>query len=170
VVLLRLVQLALAYTNEILMKSHIKYGLITTCCWNVLLLFALIIRADIKEVSISYFFDDGMGGIAMTMLFIAWALIWFGIGSHSRKDYLIKQQSYKDMFPNIDNQVLHKAFTSYYFSRHAKMLSIVFASAIPWYVIGYVRESFNITDFAVIAPLMFLSIICFWFYKRYKLT
>ena len=110
-----------------------------------------------------------MGGIAMAMLFIAWALIWFGIGSHARKDYLFKQQSYKDMFPDIDNQVLHKAFTSYYFSRHAKMLSIVFASAIPWYVIGYVRESFTITDFAVIAPLLFLSIICFWFYKSHKL-
>lgn len=51
----------------------------------------------------------------MAMLFIAWALIWFGIGSHARKDYLFKQQSYKDMFPDIDNQVLHKAFTSYYF-------------------------------------------------------
>lgn len=97
------------------MKSHIKYGIITTCCWNVLLLFALIIRADIKEVSISYFFDDGMGGIAMAMLFIAWALIWFGIGSHARKDYLFKQQSYKDVFPDIDNQVLHKAFKAIIF-------------------------------------------------------
>ena len=62
------------------------------------------------------------------------------------------------------------SFSFEHFSSHAKMLSIVFASAIPWYVIGYVRESFNITDFAVIVPLMFLSIICFWFYKRYKLT
>lgn len=153
------------------MKSHIKYGLITTCCWNILLLFTLIIRADVKEVPISYFFDDGTEGIAMTIFLIAWAFIWFGIGSHARKDYLIKKQLYKNMFPNIDNRAFYKAFTTHYFSKHAKTLSIVFTSAIPWYVIGYVREPFKVTDFVVIAPLMFLSIICFWFYKKYhKLT
>lgn len=167
---LRSVQLALSCTSEVLMKSHIKYGLITTCCWNILLLFALIIRADVKEVPISYFFDDGTEGIAMTIFLIAWAFIWFGIGSHARKDYLIKKQSYKNMFSNIDNRVFHKAFTTHYFSKHAKMLSIVFGTAIPWYVIGYVREPFKVTDFVVIISLMFLSIICFWFYKHYKIT
>lgn len=167
---LQSVQLALSCINEVLMKSHIKYGLITTCCWNILLLFALIIRADVKGVSISYFFDDGTDGIAMTMFLIAWAFIWFGIGSHARKDYLIKKQSYKNMFPNIDDRTLHKAFTTHYFSIHAKMLSIVFTTAIPWYVIGYVREPFKITDFVILATLMLLSIICFWFYKHYKLT
>lgn len=107
----------------------------------------------------------------MTIFLIAWAFIWFGIGSHARKDYLIKKQLYKNMFPNIDNRAFYKAFTTHYFSKHAKTLSIVFTSAIPWYVIGYVREPFKVIDFVVIAPLMFLSIICFWFYKKYyKLT
>lgn len=153
------------------MKSHIKYGFITTCCWNILLLFALIIRAYVKEVPISYFFDDGTGGIVMSIFLIAWTFVWFGIGSHARKDFLIKKQAYRNMFPNIDDNVFHKAFTTHYFSKHAKMLSIVFTTAIPWYVIGYVREPFKLSDFVVITPLMFLSIICFWFYKKhYKYT
>jgi len=149
------------------MKSHIKYGLITTCSWNILLLFAIIIRADIKGVPISYFFNDDTGGIAIAIFLIAWTFIWFGIGSHARKDYLIKKQSYKSMFPNINSYSFGKAFRTHYLSKQAKILSIVFTTAIPWYVVGYVKEPFGTTDFVVIVPLMFLSIACFWFYKKH---
>lgn len=149
------------------MKSYTKYGFVTACSWNILLFFALIIRADVKDVSISYFFDDDMGGMGIAFFLIVWTLIWFGIGSHTRKDFLTQKQSYRNQYPDLDTRIFDKAFTTYYFSKHAKILSIVFTTAIPWYVIGYVREPLNGTDFIIITPLMFLSIFCFWFYKKY---
>lgn len=153
------------------MKSYIKYGFVTACCWNILLLFALFIRANVKEVSISYFFDDGMEGIGMAFFLMAWTFIWFGIGAHTRKDFLAQKQSYRNQYPDLDNRIFDKAFTTYYFSKHAKTLFIVFTTAIPWYVIGYVREPLKGSDFIIITPLMLLSIFCFWFYKKYyKLT
>ena len=48
------------------MKTHVKCGLLTALGWNVLLLIAFLIRARLKEVSVSYFFDDGTGGWGIT--------------------------------------------------------------------------------------------------------
>lgn len=96
------------------MKTHVKCGLLTALGWNVLLLIAFLIRARFKEVSVSYFFDDGIGGWGITALLIVWSLIW--------------------------------------------------------YVIGYVREPLSCTDFTVIGPLMVLSVLCFWYYKKYRLA
>ncbi|MDO4164565.1 MAG: hypothetical protein Q4D56_09295 [Bacteroides sp.] len=151
------------------MKSHIKYGIATFVGWNIALLLGLIIRSRMKGVSISYFFDDGTGGVAISIFLVAWSLIWFGIGCHARKSFLAKKNMYAEMFPTLDKKSLEEAFRRHYFSKQAKMFTIVFATAIPWYVIGYVEKPLAYKDFIVIGPLMALSILCFFLYKKYSL-
>lgn len=152
------------------MKTHVKCGLLTALGWNVLLLIAFLIRARLKEVSVSYFFDDGTGGWGITALLIVWSLIWYTIGAHIRKEFLSQKEQYRTLFPLLEKETFNLAFKRYYFSRYAKTLGIVFTTAIPWYVIGYVREPLSCTDFTVIGPLMVLSVLCFWYYKKYRLA
>lgn len=149
------------------MKNYIRYGITTVCCWNIVLFLALIIRAKIKSVPISYFFDDGTNGIAITIFLVMWSLIWFGIGFYSRKDFLSKKQLYRNEFPKLEEHTFNKTFKSVYFSKHAKMLAIVFTTAIPWYIIGYVRIPLELQDFVIIILLTFLSIFFFGYYKAY---
>ena len=66
-----------------------KYGLITMIGWNILLIVLILIVSTIKGFPFTYIFDDGTGGIGMTIFLLLWSLIWYGIGYKSRKDYVV---------------------------------------------------------------------------------
>ncbi|MGI6794718.1 hypothetical protein ACMYZ5_10495 [Bacteroides sp. KG68] len=146
-------------------KDFIKYGFWTMVLWNLFVVLLAIIGASINNRSYASFFDDGMNGIGMSLFLVAWSLIWFGIGYCFRKDFILKKKYYKEQAKSLDDKEFDKEFKSYYVAKYAKMLTIVFASAIPWYVIGYVREPLVLKDFIVIFPLMLLSAGCYWLFK-----
>lgn len=150
------------------MKDYLKYGIITLVVWNILLILMTILAASIRKVEYSYFFDDGIGGIGICAFLVLWSLIWFGIGYHSRKKYVQEKSFYKEKVPLVDEEQFNKEFIAYYISKHTKMLSIILATAIPWYIIGYVRGPFTIRDLIIILILALLSAISFWIYKQKK--
>lgn len=107
------------------MKDYFKYGIATAIIWNILIVLMAIIAASIRQVEYSYFFDDGIGGIGICLFLIAWSLIWFYIGYHSRKKYIQKKLFYKEMAPSIDDKRFNQEYAAYYFSKQAKLLSIL---------------------------------------------
>lgn len=149
------------------MCGYIKYGVITSVVWNVLLVLMAMLAASIRDVEYSYFFDDGTGGFGISVLIVIWSLIWFGIGYHSRKKY-VEERTFYMKATSLDKAQFNKEFISYYVSKHAKMLAIVFITAVPWYVLGYVNGSFSMRDFIIIGVLIILAVASFGTYKLLK--
>lgn len=147
------------------MNDKIKYGFITLVVWNLLLILMTMLAASVRKVNYSYFFDDGTGGIGIGLFIILWSLIWFGIGYHSRKKYVQEKAFYRKMVSLVDDTKYNKEFAAYYVSKHVKMLMIVFITAIPWYIVGYVDGPFTGRDFIVMGSLGVLAAISLGIYK-----
>ena len=143
-----------------------KYGLITMIGWNILLIVLILIVSTIKGFPFNYILDDGTGGIGMTIFLLLWSLIWYGIGYKSRKDYVIARNMYREQVPLLEYEQFNKAYRDYYIGKQARLLSIVFATAIPWYVIGYVRLPISHTDIVIMAILAIISVSCFCISKK----
>ena len=143
-----------------------KYGMVTMIGWNILLVILILIVSTVKSVSISYIFDDGTGGVGMSIFLLIWSLIWYGIGYKSRKDFVTTRNMYKEQVPLLEHEQFNKAYRDHYIGKQAKLLSIVFATAIPWYVIGYVKFPINHTDIVIMAILVIISVSCFCISKK----
>ena len=113
-----------------------RYGLAAMVGWNILLVVLVLIMSTVKGISFSYIFDDGTGGVGMSIFLLIWSLIWYGIGYKSRKDFVTTKNMYREQVPLLEHEQFNKAYRNHYIGKQAKLLSIVFATAIPWYVIG----------------------------------
>ena len=118
-----------------------KYGLITMIGWNILLIVLILIVSTIKGFPFTYIFDDGTGGIGMSIFLLIWSFIWYGIGYKSRKDYVLTRNMYREQVPSLEQNQFDNAFRSYYIAKQAKLLSLVFATAIPWYMISCIYRN-----------------------------
>ena len=143
-----------------------KYGLTTMIGWNILLIGLILIVSIIKGFPFTYIFDDGTGGIGMSIFLLIWSLSWYGIGYKSRKDFVTTRNMYREQVPLLEHEQFNKAYRDHYIGKQAKLLSIVFATAIPWYMIGYVRLPISHTDIAIIAILAIISVSCFFISKK----
>lgn len=151
------------------MNDKIRYGIITLVAWNLLVLLMAMLAASIRGVEYSYFFEDGTGGVGISIFIVIWSLIWFGIGYHTRKKYVEEKNYYlKEAATLIDEAQYNKEFIAYYVSKHAKVLSIVFLTAIPWYMLGYVNGSFTVRDYLIMGAFALLTLISFGIYKLLK--
>jgi hypothetical protein len=99
---------------------------------------------------------------------VAWALVWFAIGRYFSRDYAQKKETWKRDYPAIDEAEIDKAFRAEYFSRLAKMLSIVFFFAVLAYAVANVRGTVTLRNGIYIGTLMVLSIICGIYYKKHR--
>ena len=147
-------------------KEFHKYGFTTMIGWNILLVILVFIGSMSKHVSPNYIFDDGTGGIGMTIFLLLWSLIWYGIGYKSRKDYVLTRNMYREQVPSLEQNLFDNAFRSYYIAKQAKLLSIVFATAIPWYMIGYVDFPMTTKGILIVTILVVVSVSCFCVSKK----
>lgn len=138
-----------------------KYGLTTMIGWNMLLIILILIVSTIKGFPFTYIFDDGTGGIGMSIFLLVWSLIWYGIGYKSRKDFVIARNMYREQVPLLEYEQFNKAYRDYYIGKQTRLLSILFATAIPWYVIGYVSLPITNKDIIIIALMAVISVLCF---------
>ena len=155
--------------NKKLMKiknDFNRYGLATMIGWNILLVILVMMVSTVKGISLSYIFDDGTGGVGMSIFLLIWSLIWYGIGYKSRKDFVTTRNVYREQVPLLEHEQFNKAYRDHYIGKQAKLLSIVFATAIPWYMIGYVRLPISHTDIIIIAILAIISVSCFCISKK----
>ena len=143
-----------------------RYGLVTMIGWNILLVILVLIVSTVKGISVSYIFDDGTGGAGMSIFLLIWSLIWYGIGYKSRKDFVTTRDMYREQVPLLEHEQFNKAYRDHYIGKQARLLSIVFATAIPWYMIGYVRLPVSHTDIIIMAILAIISVSCFYISKK----
>lgn len=150
------------------MSNYVKYGLIALIAWNIVLVLMAILAAFVRNIDYAYFFDDGMGGWGIGLFIVLWSLIWFAIGYHSRKKYVQEKAFYREQASLMEDAQYNKEFTAYYVSKHIRMLAIIFITAIPWYILGYVNGSFAQRDFIIMGSLAALSAISFGIYKSLR--
>ena len=143
-----------------------RYGLATMIGWNILLVVLILIVSTVKGVSMFYIFNDGTGGVGMSIFLLIWSLIWYGIGYKSRKDFITTRSMYREQVPLLELKQFNKAYRNYYIGKQTKLLSIVFATAIPWYVIGYIRLPISHTNIIILAILAIISVSCFCISKK----
>ena len=150
------------------MSDFHKFGLVTMVGWNVMLIVLIQINSAIKQLPLTYIFNDGTGGIGISIFFLIWSIIWYGIGYKSRKDYVLRRKMFKENFSLLDDEKFNKAFHLHYVSEQAKIFSIVFLTAIPWYILGYTNESISKENIIIIMSMGTLSLICFLIFKKLK--
>ena len=143
-----------------------RYGLATMIGWNILLVVLILIVSTVKGVSMFYIFNDGTGGVGMSIFLLIWSLIWYGIGYKSRKDFITTRSMYREQVPLLELKQFNKAYRSYYIGKQAKLLSVVFTTAIPWYIIGHVDFPMTTKDIIIVAILAFISASCFCFSRE----
>ena len=73
---------------------------------------------------------------------------------------------YREQVLLLEHEQFNKAYRNHYIGKQAKLLSIVFATAIPWYMIGYVRLPVSHTDIIIMAILAIISVSCFYISKK----
>lgn len=143
-----------------------KYGWITMIAWNLLLVILMLIVSTIRKVPFTYIFDDGMSGVGISLFLLLWSIIWYGIGYKSRKDFVLTRNIYREQVPLLEQAQFDKAYRNYYIAKQAKLLTIVFATAIPWYIIGYVDFPMTTKDIVIVAVLAVISASCFFISRK----
>ena len=122
-----------------------KCGLTTMIGWNILLIVLILIVSTIKGFPFTYIFDDDTGGIGMSIFLL---------------------NMYREQVPSLEQNQFDNAFRSYYIAKQTKLLSIVFATAVPWYIIGYVNFPMTTKDVIIVAILAFISASCFYLSRK----
>lgn len=125
-------------------------------------------NSTIKQLPLTYIFNDGTGGIGISIFFFIWSFFGYVIGYKSRKDYVLRRKMFKENFSLLDDKKFNKVFRIHYVSGQAKILSIVFLTAIPWDILGYTNESISKENIIIVISMGTLSLICFLISKKLK--
>ena len=73
---------------------------------------------------------------------------------------------YREQVPLLELKQFSKTYRGYYIGKQAKLLSIVFATAVPWYMIGYVDFPMTTKDVIIVAILAVISASCFYLSRK----
>lgn len=115
--------------------------------------------------SVDYFKDEDSGWIIPLIFFVAWAAIWYGIGYHSHKSYMMDKNAYIAAHKKDKYESASKEFKRSYLSRQSKMLSRVFFCSIPFYVALNIDDLISFKNVVIIVALMLISILLYRYYK-----
>ena len=145
-------------------KEYNKYGVSFAIVWNMFLVTLIVVTNLIEnnplfQIESEHWYD-------MPIIMTIWTLIWYWIGYNLRKEFLLQRGYYLEMYKTLDPKKVGKLFRTHYLKRYAKILTIVSATAIPWYIIGYVRDEFVTRNFVVMG-ILFLLAFMFFFLTRY---
>ena len=149
------------------MDTH-KNGLLSMSMWFLFLILLFGSYMYITDSPFGSLADEETGGFISAFFFLAWALIWFGIGRHYSMVYAAQKQVFIKKHPGIERSIVAKAFKRACFSKVAQVLSKVFFVAVPFYVAANVRDMPSLKDCVFIGVLMIVSIVLYAYYKRNK--
>ena len=89
-------------------KSYRFYGILAMGVWILFLVVLLGIDFISNDFHLRVIVDDGIDFFVSILFFIAWLAIWYGIGSHYRKVYLVRKEAFKKMYPDVDEETARK--------------------------------------------------------------
>lgn len=87
--------------------------------------------------------------------------VWFYIGYALRKEYVIQKDQFVSSFKDINRIDVERLFKLNFISRYTKILTVVFVTAIPWYMIAHVRSDLKMRDIIFIGIFIVASVVCF---------
>ena len=146
------------------MNIHTRTGIISMSIWILFIITLFSSYLYINNLPFSYFLDEETGGIISSAFFISWALIWFAIGRHYSYEYYTKKQLFIKEHKSLNKDILEKAFRKIFFSKIARMLSIVFFIFIPFYIAANINGVPRTKDYFFIGLFMLISIISRLYY------
>ncbi len=149
-------------------RDCLKYACVATVVWNVVLFSLVCISAYVRKVGITYFFDDGTGGVGMCLFLVLWSIGVFAMGYHLRKKYIEEREFYRKQAPTLGKEVVEKELRRYCLLRVSKQLAILTIVAVPWYFIVHVRDAVTTFDICAMSLLFVFSVVLFVVYKRCK--
>ena len=152
-------------------QDCLNYGSLSVVIF-IIIIFILVLISSINK-GINYWevvrLDDEKYGEAWFAFYmVLWTSASFCIGYYARKKFLAKKEYYKKQTPIIDERIFNIEFKKYYISEKAKMLIPVFISAIPLYLLGYVKDGIKILDIIVVSLLLSCAVLCFILHYRYQ--
>jgi len=155
------------------MKDSCKFGLMTMALWIVFVITLVSGYAFYNNYSFfEYFVDEETNGVVSGLFSTAWAIAWFFIGSHGRNKYITMCKYYSQNNPQVDPSEVQRTIKTYYFTKLAKILTVVFSTAVPWWWIVKMIQTGgtypSVKDYIVTFVLVILSTSCYWYYKRNK--
>lgn len=151
------------------MRDNRKYGLLVMSAWLIFAVSLISGYAAYHDVPVlEYFLDEETGGFISACFFTAWALIWYFIGSHARKGYVARLKVYRDKYPSVDENELNRLFRVSYFARAAKTLTVVFSTAVPWWLVLNAGDGLDVKDYVVVAVSAVLALVCYWYYRAHN--
>ena len=140
-------------------QNPCKWGAAFALSWNVLILGVYTIMCFAEGVA----FSENIEVDSWLGFYICYAmatLVWFYIGYALRKEYVTKRDVYLSSFKDLSKEKVNKLFKLHFLGRYSKILTAVFVTAIPWYMIANVRGDLRMKDIIYIAIFMIASIIC----------
>lgn len=54
-----------------------------------------------------------------------------------------------------------------YLVRTAKTLTVVFSTAVPWWLVLNAGDRLGIKDYVVMAVSAVLALVCYWYYRKH---
>ena len=136
-----------------------KWGATFALSWNILILGVYSVMCLTEGVA----FSDNIEVDSWLGFYICYAmatLVWFYIGYALRKEYMTKREVYLSSFKELSKEEVNKLFKLHFLGRYSKILTAVFVTVIPWYMIANVRGDLRMKDIIYIAIFMIASIIC----------
>lgn len=95
------------------------------------------------------------------------------IGSKMRVKYIEELDFYREENQSIPDAIIVGEFRKYFLFNRSRMFAILFATAIPWYLLSPLRGAYYTTkDYIILSVFALLTLIAtfyyFWGVKRYK--
>lgn len=147
------------------MNSKVKYGIITSIIW---LLFQTLLFFIGTNYRTSPLISSNVDIVGLILFTIITTIVWFWIGYRVRSKYIEELSLYQKEYIEIDNKCLKKEFTKYFLFKRTRLMGLIFMTAIPWYILSPLRETYQIKDFVILIIFFCLTIISFYFYFKGK--
>lgn len=143
------------------MNDNHKYGLTAMVIWLIFSTSIILGYAEYHNMSFfEYFLDEETGGFISVTMFAAWAAIWYALGFNARKKYVKSINAYIKEYPSIEEETLRKMFKHEYLAKNSKILSRIFVTAIPiWLLLNIYTLSTH--DYVIMCAFGVCALFCY---------
>ena len=148
-------------------QNYCKWGAAVAISWNVLSLSVYSLMCLVEGVP----FSENLEVDSWLGFYIWYALAtlaWFYVGYGLRKEYVTERDVYISSFKDLSKEKVDKLYKLHFLGRYTKILTALFVTAIPWYMIAKVRDELRMKDIIYIGIFMVASLVFLYITKYTK--
>ena len=148
-------------------QNYCKWGVAIAISWIVLSLSVYSITCLVEGVPFSENLevDSWLGFyIWYALATLAWCYVGYGL----RKEYATERDVYISSFKDLSKEKVDKLYKLHFIGRYTKILTALFVTAIPWYMIANVRDELRMKGIIYIGIFMVASLVFLYITKYTK--